>query len=299
VTGRLRPVRPRSPLVLTPVVLGVWWLVAHNSGSGWVQVLGDAVFGMLVVGIVAPAVSLARATARVTAGPADAIAGAPVELQFTASTRLRVRPVDPPGPVAFVGPAGAVTLEPARRGVHDAVTVDLATAAPFGVQWWGRRVRLALPAPLHVAPQVGAAADLPVAPDGSTGGDRHHVPSVAGEPRGARPYRPGDRRRHVHWRATAHSGELMVRELEEATAEPARVTVSLPADPEVAERVAERALGTVVALLGRGTPVRLITTEANGVVDGPVGDRRDAGRRLARAVGAGGGPAGGQVVVDR
>ena len=106
-----------------------------------------------------------------------------------------------------------------------------------------------------------------------------------GEPRGVRPYRPGDHRRWVHWPATAHSGELMVREMEGPTAEPVTLEVHLPVDADAAERIAERAMATVVALVDRGASVLLATTETSGPKIGAVGDRRSAGRRLARAVG--------------
>ena len=33
----VRPVRPVVPLVSCAGVLLAWWLVAHNSGAGWVQ----------------------------------------------------------------------------------------------------------------------------------------------------------------------------------------------------------------------------------------------------------------------
>jgi uncharacterized protein (DUF58 family) len=105
-----------------------------------------------------------------------------------------------------------------------------------------------------------------------------------GQTRGARPYRPGDSRRQVHWAATAHAAELMVRERERPLAEPIRVEVVLPPDPREAERVAERALGTVAQLLERGASVLLATVEPTGPVIGRVVDRRGAGRRLARAV---------------
>jgi uncharacterized protein (DUF58 family) len=102
--------------------------------------------------------------------------------------------------------------------------------------------------------------------------------------RGARAYRPGDSRRHVHWPASAHAGELMVREMEAPVADPVTVNVNLPSDPEQAEHVAERALGTVLRLMNGGAPVNLATTEPSGPVLGAVADRRAAGRRLARAV---------------
>jgi uncharacterized protein (DUF58 family) len=289
---------------LAVVVLAIWWLVAHNSGDGWVQTLGDIVFGALVVGILGPSVVLARARIRVRRAPVDGTAGLPLEVEVTASTRLRLRPVHPAGAETFVGPArggrsdpDVTTLLPARRGLHDTIVIDVATAAPFGLQWWTRRVRLPLPSALHIAPRRGQPIPLPRWADEDTGEDRPRVPAQAGEARGARPYRSGDSRRRMHWPATAHAGELMVRELEGPAAEPVTVTVALPSDPEQAERLAEQALGTVLRLLDGGRRVLLATAEASGPVTATVADRRTAGRRLARAVGAA--RAGAEIAVSR
>ena len=102
-----------------------------------------------------------RARISVRSAPADGVAGLPVELRVESRSRVRVRPVEPPGPEVFVGPGGrrgavddVVTLVPVRRGVHDAVTLDIASAAPFALQWWTRRVQLPLP--------VGAARVAPL-----------------------------------------------------------------------------------------------------------------------------------------
>jgi uncharacterized protein (DUF58 family) len=278
-------------MVAGVLIIGLWWLVAHNAGSGWVQVLGDLVFGALLIGIVGPFVVVTRARITLCRAPADGIAGSPVTLAVASRGRVRVQPVAPPGHAVFVGPRGrrgqadeVVTLAPERRGVHDAVELDIASAAPFALQWWTRRVRLPLPAALHVSPRCGPAQRLPVTPDERTGDALHRPRSDEGLPRGARPYVPGDSRRLVHWRTTAHAGRMMVRELEQPAAEPVTITVDLPRDPEAAERVAEGALSSVVGLLEGGATVVLGTTEASGPVLGPVTDRRGAGRRLARAV---------------
>jgi uncharacterized protein (DUF58 family) len=296
---RVRPARPLAPIGITMAILAGWWLVAHNSGAGWVQALGDVAFGTLVVGIVGPAVVVGRARVRVVEAPTDATAGLPVEVVLAASARLRVRPVEPPGMETFVGPVrkqrqrsgmDTATLVAPRRGIHDVLVVDVATAAPFALQWWTRRMVLPLPSTLFVSPRRGRPAAIEPRANDRTGDTNARVAANLGEPRGARPYRPGDDRRHVHWQAFAHTGELMVRELEAPAAEPVTLQVALPADRDEAERVAERALGTVVYLLDRGAPVVLETVEGSGPVRGAVEDRRAAGRRLARAVSTPGNP---------
>jgi uncharacterized protein (DUF58 family) len=286
-----RPARPLAPIAVALGILGIWWVVAHNGGSGWVQALGDLVFGTLVIGILGPAFILTRARVRVVANPVDGIAGMTTDMRLEASTRLRIHPIEPPGEMVFLGPVGGrspaddhVVVLPTRRGVHETVTLDIATAAPFALQWWTRRVVLTLPSALHVSPRRGRPGLLPLQDDDESGSSVDRAQTDFGEPRGARPYRPGDSRRQVHWRASAHSGELMVRELEGPSTEPITVQVDLPVNSDEAERVAERALGTVVRLLELGVTVLLATVEPSGPIVARVTDRRGAGRRLARAV---------------
>jgi uncharacterized protein (DUF58 family) len=278
-------------MVASVLIVALWWLVAHNAGSGWVQLLGDLVFGALLIGVVGPCIIVTRARISLCRAPGDGTAGLPVELHVASRTRLRIRPVEPPGPDVFVGPGrrGAaadelVVLIPTRRGVHQSVLFDIASAAPFALQWWTRRVQVPLAAALHVAPRCGDAQPVSRRPDDGTGDFVEQPRAQEGLPRGARPYVPGDARRLVHWRSTAHAGRLMVREVERPAAESVTITVELPAEPDAAERVAEGALGSVMRLLRAGTPVLLGTREASGPVLGPVADRRSAGRRLARAV---------------
>jgi uncharacterized protein (DUF58 family) len=262
-----------------------------------VQALGDVVFGTLLIGIVGPAVSLARARVRVVDAPTDITAGLPAQISVAASTRLRVRPAQPAGTEDFVGPrrgrrqdGDVITLLPPRRGVHHTVTLDIATAAPFALQWWTRRIVLPLPTALHIAPRRGQPVWLPERPHEHAGETTQRAPADLGDPRGARPYRSGDNRRHVHWRATAHTGELMVREAESPSAEPIKLLVELPRDADAAERVTESVLATMIVLLDRGASVLLATTEPAGPVEALVEDRRGAGRRLARAVAQSGSP---------
>jgi hypothetical protein len=76
----------------------------------------------------------------------------------------------------------------------------------------------------------------------------------------------------------------MVREAEAPEASVPEVRVVLPGDGPDGDAVAERAMGTLVALLARCSCVMLATTERDGPRHEAVYTPADAGRRLARAV---------------
>lgn len=282
-----RPRRALGPVVGSAIAVAAWLAVAHSSGAGWVQALGALLTGILVVGLVGPAVPLRRARCRVVASPSDGVAGRPVACTIEVTTELVVRPIHPPGPDVTTGGEHQcqVTIVPPHRGVLDRCVVQLASAAPFGLLWWTKRVTLDLPRPLFVAPSLSPDdVARPAGPEVPGAASARVVHARVGETRGARPYRPGDLRSWVHWPATAHTGGLMVREMEEPTEPPVTVEAVLPPDPDTADVQAAAVLGSVARLLGAGRRVVLVTIEAGGAVSRPVGGVLDAGRRLARAL---------------
>ena len=161
------------------------------------QFLGDLVFGALCIGILGPWVVVTRARVAVRTAPGDTIAGLPVDVCVAARTRLRVRAVEPPGAEVFVGPVGRngsvddrITLLPTRRGVHGTLTLDIASAAPFALQWWTRRVHLPLPSELHVSPRCGPPAPVRTADHDDSGEVKARPRTDTGLPRGRVRTRP-------------------------------------------------------------------------------------------------------------
>jgi uncharacterized protein (DUF58 family) len=288
VTGRSAP-RPRralGPVAGTVVAVVAWLAVAHSSGAGWVQALGALLTGILVVGLVGPAFAVRRARVQVVAAPADAVAGRPVALTLAASSAMVVQPLDPAGSAVPTGGPGdcRVTVAAPHRGVLDRCELQLASAAPFGLLWWTVRVTVPLPRPLHVAPPVADAPAVRRSGPEVLGAGARPVPVRVGEPRGARPYRPGDLRSWVHWPATAHTGDLMVREMEQPSTPPVTVHGILPDDPEAADAEASQVLGAVARNLAAGRRVVLVTAEPGATRVQPVASVVDAGRRMARAL---------------
>jgi len=287
---RTHPVAWIGPVSGSIITMVAWAGVAHSSGSGWVQAVGALLGAFLFVGLVAPVVPATRARVRCTACPADAQAGQPFELTLVVDRPVRLRPRFPAGTNHQSGGRQRgtrpviVTCTPARRGVLDTAVIAVASSAPFGLLWWSKDVELELPRLVHVAPRSGARDQALSSSSDAHGEAPIRVPSGIGEPRGVRPYAPGDARRSVHWPATAHAGTLMVRESERQTDEPIVVELVLPVDPAAAELEAERMMAAVTECLARRTPVVLITREVEGRVTRMVTDPRDLGRRLARAV---------------
>jgi uncharacterized protein (DUF58 family) len=287
------PVAWVGPVFGSGITVVAWSAVAHSSGSGWVQAVGALLAAVLVTGLIAPGFPARRSRVTCVAGPSDVTAGQPATVILEANGPLRIRPLEPGGPVArAVGRTRgsrevAVEVVPARRGVLDSVAVELASSAPFGLVWWAREVVVPLSRPMHVAPRLGPPEPIEPGTDDRPGDADRRVAALTGEVRGIRPYQVGDLRRTIHWPATAHTGVLMVAEAERPVDQPVVVEVDLPPDLDAAERAAERAMTVGSAWLARGVPVVLVTREPGGPVVRPVVDRVELGRRLARAVPAG------------
>jgi uncharacterized protein (DUF58 family) len=283
------PERALGPVAGTALLLFVWTGVAHASGSGWVQAVGSVVAGLLLLGLVAPAFAAPGLTVICEKSPSDATAGTPVQLDLVGNRSMRCTPRSIGGAPLLLNrriPARLVIV-PHRRGVISSVTVRVATAAPFGLLWWSRDQVIELPRPLHVAPEPHERGSGLFETPSLEEGRRPPRPTITGELRGVRPYQHGDSRRRVHWSASAHTGDIMVRESESRTDDPVRIVVDLPRDLDAADRMAEEAMGAALAQLSAGRRVLLETSEVTGRVTAPVADRLATGRRLARSVAAG------------
>jgi len=112
-----------------------------------------------------------------------------------------------------------------RRGVWSLGPLMLRTVDPFGLAQ--REQSFGDTRSITVVPEIFALAPLAVRV-GAAGGTAHTSSSRLGQgsdnlsPRG---YIPGDSMRRIHWRATAHRGQLMVRQEEEESSPDAVVVI--------------------------------------------------------------------------
>jgi len=268
--------------------LGAYGVAAGAAtGQQAVVAVGIFAFTLFGVGIVWPVVALARLVVSAVA-PTDATVGDAVELRIEISgkaARLDVRALDPPGTWSRTASPtdGRLPHTAARRGVFRSVRVQLRTSAPLGVFVRTRTVRVALPAPIVVAPRPSVASAVlhPIPDEDLSIGSPLLVHGGGDTVRAVRPYAPGDPARLVHWPTSARRGEIVVREHEPPPALGIALVVDLGGD--AAEAAASRAAGIGTATLAAGGLVWCGTCEAGVPVGDFVADARDLGRRLARA----------------
>ncbi|MCU1372584.1 MAG: hypothetical protein JWO77_3778 [Ilumatobacteraceae bacterium] len=153
-----------------------------------------------------------------------------------------------------------------RRGVVPFALLDAVATGPLGLATAGRRHLVALPTPLHVTPKP-IETDVRW-PRARAVGFGMNEGSPIGDDlfRSVRPYQSGDERRRVHWKATAHHGELMVRESDGLGVVLVRVIVDLGMPGTGAELAAGRAVWVATAAIERGWAVELTTLDASSEI---------------------------------
>lgn len=214
-----RPLRPVLTAAAALVVLAVL------TRSVWLQVLACGLLGLVAAS--ALSVVFDKGCEVTLRHPNDLVVGAPIDVCFTVENPglRRSRPLLlryefiaarrlAPVVTVYVDPIPAgervevrATLTPEARGEAAGARWSVAQLGAFGlfsiapVRTLDRRVLVA-PAP---APPVPLRLE-----GGSPDGDG--AMRVGLDVRGVREWRPGDPARHVHWRASARTGELRVLE---------------------------------------------------------------------------------------
>lgn len=99
---------------------------------------------------------------------------------------------------------------PQRRGRERHVAFRVATRFPFGLFEKSRQIEV--PGELVIYPAVHTVRLPPPRARSIGAGARAASRGASDEQLGLKPYRPGEDLRHVHWRKTAASGQIVLRE---------------------------------------------------------------------------------------
>jgi uncharacterized protein (DUF58 family) len=183
----------------------------------------------------------------------------------------------------LVGPLGpseraeaTYELRAERRGILEVGPLEIELRDPFGLA--RRQLTSAPPTKLVVLPEIepvqlrlagGTTFDLESPRLGSGLAGWH-----GDEPYSLRPYAPGDDVRRVHWRSTAHRGELVIRQDQARGRGSLTVLLDLRTPPHTeasVERAVSVAASVAVAAARARLAVRLVTTAGfdSGLGTGP------------------------------
>jgi uncharacterized protein (DUF58 family) len=186
------------------------------------------------------------------------------------------------------GAEASYELPTERRGVIAVGPLSISAGDPFGLV--ERRVEGAGPGRLVVHPRIRPVLPVPGSASRDARLGRTHP---ARAPRGddffaLREYEVGDDLRRVHWRSTARTGDLMLRQDELRFGEMATVLVDTRAvthHGDSFERALEAAASVAAALVDDGRRLRFMTTggfdaEIDGAAARAIG--RPGGRAEAR-----------------
>jgi uncharacterized protein (DUF58 family) len=200
-TGVRRLLKPGLLCVLG----GVLYLIATNTGAGWLYVVSAGIGAVLLLSALAPLWSVSGIEVSRKA-PARGVAGEPLPCSLTVHNRGRLPRYllelrdsfggESAGGVAVRVAGGEAAevryvLESPRRGVYRAGEVTVESAAPFGLLYGRRRVPTAsettvYPRTFEVAPLQEPGGGAGEGPDPAS-----RQRGSGGELWGVRDYRPG------------------------------------------------------------------------------------------------------------
>ena len=264
--------RPTAKAGIVASVGGLLVVVGTTAQAGWLFVLAAGVLGLVTSGVftwhrLGGATVTRSAPARAQVGELVAL---DVAVRNDAKRRLPLMRLEDrmPGFEDLVAlfesvPAGAVATanlprRAVQRGVFDTGCVDLVTAAPLGVLRTRRHVHVASRVIVH--PPLIDVDDFPLPETPALTADEALAVARAGNGdvfAGVRDYRPGDQRRWIHWRTTARTGRLAVREHEEPAQSPVVLIVEGLVD-ESADHVASVAASVGMLALRSGRPLHCV-----------------------------------------
>lgn len=186
----------------------------------------------------------------------------------------RISSGDQPLPAIRLGPGeetvATYQVPTRRRGIVDVGPLNIARRDPLGL------VRVAWPyggsARVWVHPRVYPLLHVPVGTNRSLDGVVDRVQHGSITFHALREYVPGDDLRHVHWRTSAHIGELMVREHVDTSLP--RIAVVLDDRPESYagdgfEDAVDAAGSVITAIVSQGLTVDFHLVSGTFVEGGP------------------------------
>lgn len=229
------------------LVAAALFLIGTNLQSGWLFVIIAFLIALVVYAFFSPLLALRGLSFKREISP-EIFEGEPIPVRLKITNQSRKAryffQVSDDffafGPeaekirysVAWIKPGEQVAVKyklvAVRRGIYTGGYISVSSAAPFGLVRLKKEIFA--PSPVLVYPSYFEIGSFPILEAGSYPVEHFHEPKSKGfgqEYYGIREYRPGDSLRFIHWRSTAKSGQLVVREFEHEMATPVSLILDL------------------------------------------------------------------------
>ncbi len=215
-----------------------FFIAATNTMAGWLYVISGLILALMAIGIVTARQALRGLRLdRMLIEPVQVGNVLTVRMVLHNETRqmkglLQVTDHLPPGlglpqtevvvSLPALGASDIVyRLVTRHRGIYRWQRIQFRTGAPLGLVWASRQCHSPIQAIVH--PRVLPLSHCPLIDQMGNDSSRSQLSNrmaqgaTSGQTRSLRPYRWGDPMRLIHWRTSAKTGELRVRELETFT----------------------------------------------------------------------------------
>jgi len=247
-------------------------VAALNTGNNLIYLIFSLMFSLLALSVMLLKINLSGLSLAVGGRPV-LFAGQEASLKLVLNNHKRLLPSYSvecllPGalmPVYFVmapplrGVEKEVAVKFERRGVYSYGNFRSRSSFPF-ILFYGER-SLKATGEVLVYPAIRSVVGFIDGVRGNEGADAFRLSSSGDDIYSLREFREGDDRRKIHWKASAKTGDLLVREY--ADYEAARVTVVLgnllPEGGELFEKAVSLTASFAKEFLERGHSVRVVT----------------------------------------
>ncbi len=284
--------RPRYKLFTLAVYLVCFFgffIAAHESGSGFVQVIGSLLLAIFLTNAFMAFYQLQRVQLRITSAPYDGMTNQIVTVEVVSTKNIQLT-FDSRGKSKISIPRNQktqLTFRPGHYGIIRHIEFMAFSSYPFGIIPFYKRINCPLPAPIHIAPtMVKAKGDI-------TTGDRLQeqrgvtlTKSNLGDLKSLSPYIAGDSFSSISWAKSAHSQQLLVRNHEQPEN---YMSCHLIIDPPLDRLQADTYLGEklflIVELLKKNYELTVqICDVERGIRESKVSGELEAKRLMARAI---------------
>lgn len=284
--------KPQHSLLLFAAIflflLG-FFIAAHESGSGFVQIVGAVLFSMVLTNAVLSFFHLKSSSVTIISVPTDATTNQEfnIVLRGTKNTFLTL-PDDEKNSFFFGDEEKEFSIKPSYCGLYQNAEFILSSSYPFGIIALQKKITCSFPNQVYVAPQELKTQETDRKIESITKeADFVYRNSNSGNLKSIVDYQPGDLLSSISWSKTAQTQQILVKTHEEQMGSlNCRIEISIPniSDLDAIEHYLGERLYMIIATMEKGFNVTLRARKSDSYTDFQISNKLQAKRLIASLV---------------